>query len=363
MSDGTVQSGTADSPPIPWDSARSKDTARSKDSAGSQDSARSSGSTWQSRKSVASEKLVAVGYQAAWSVAGALPAEAAYRLADAAADLALSRRGPAVIQYAKNLRRVLGDGATPADLYGVTSAGLRSYARYWLETFRLPSMDHEEVVANARAQAVGMHHIGDAIGAGRGVVLVLPHSGNWDVAGLMLARDYGSFTTVAERLRPESLYRRFVEYRESLGMEIVPLTGGATPTSSLLKDRLRAGGMVVLLGDRDLTSSGVPVTFFGERTRMPAGPAMLAALTGADLCTVHLSFTQDGTQRGWRTCVAAPVELPGTRLAERVRGGTQAIATAFEGTIADRPQDWHMLQPLWLSDLPDGHAATVGERS
>ena len=101
-------------------------------------------------RSDTTEKLVAFGYRAAWSVAGALPSGPAYRLADAAAALAMSRRGPAVIQYAKNLRRVLGDSATPAKLHEMTAAGLRSYARYWLETFRLPSMDHDEVVANAR---------------------------------------------------------------------------------------------------------------------------------------------------------------------------------------------------------------------
>lgn len=307
------------------------------------------------------DALVALGYRAGWWVAGALPTRAAYRVADEAAALAMSRRGPAVIQYARNLRRVLGDGATPARLHEMTAAGLRSYARYWLETFRLPSMDRDAVIARARAEAVGMHHIAGAVAAGRGVVVALPHSGNWDVAGLMLARDYGSFTTVAERLKPESLYRRFVAFRESLGMEIVPLTGGPTAASSVLKDRLKAGGIVVLVGDRDLTASGVPVTFFGERTRMPAGPAMLAALTGADLLTAHLSFSQDGDRRGWRTDVSPPVDLPGTRLAERVRVGTQAIATAFEGTIASCPQDWHMMQPLWLSDLPAGHAAAVEE--
>jgi lauroyl/myristoyl acyltransferase len=308
------------------------------------------------------ENLAALGYRAAWAVAGAMPAEPAYRLADAAAGLAMSRRGPAVVQYARNLRRVLGDSATPATLYDTTSAGLRSYARYWLETFRLPSMDHDQVVAMAESEAVGMGHIGNAVAAGRGVVLALSHSGNWDVAGLMLAHQYGSFTTVAERLKPESLYRRFVEYRESLGMEIVPLTGGATPTSSVLKDRLRAGGIVCLLGDRDLTASGIPVTFFGAQTRMPAGPAMLAALTGADLCVAHLSYLGDGSGevRGWRTHVGPPIELPGTRLVERVRGGTQLVAAAFEAGIARRPWDWHMLQPLWVSDLPAGNAATVG---
>ncbi len=322
----------------------------------------SSGRVGRSLSGIA-EKLVALGFSAAWSVTGALPPGASYRIADAAADLAMARRGPAVVQYAKNLRRVLGANATPAGLHQLTAAGLHSYARYWLETFRLPSMDHQEVVASSRSRAMGMEHIRAAIDHGRGAVVVLPHSGNWDVAGLMLAQDYGSFTTVAERLRPESLYRRFVTYRESLGMEIVPLTGGSTMASSVLKERLRAGGIVVLLGDRDLTASGVPVDFFGERTRMPAGPAMLAALTGADLCVAHLSFWREGTARGWRTVIHPPMELPGTRLTERVRGGTQLIARAFEQDISQCPQDWHMLQPLWLSDLPAHHTARVGERS
>ena len=304
-----------------------------------------------------SDALSALGYRAAWSAARALPDRPAYRIAEAAADLAMSRRGPAVVQYAKNLRRVLGESATAAGLHATTAAGLRSYARYWLETFRLPSMDRDEVLARATSDTEGMEHIAAAVAAGRGVVMVLPHSGNWDVAGLMLAHEYGSLTSVAERLRPESLYRRFLQFRESLGMEILPLTGGATPTSSLLKDRLKAGGLVCLLGDRDLTASGVRVDFFGEPTRMPAGPAMLAALTGADLCAVHLSFTQDGNERGWRTYVAPPVQLPGTRLAERVKGGTQLLANEFQARIRTRPQDWHMLQPLWLADLPAGHVA------
>jgi len=306
-----------------------------------------------------SDALIAGGYHAAWAAAKTLPAPAAYRLADAAADLAMARRGPAVVQYARNLRRVLGEQATPSALHQVTAAGLRSYARYWLETFRLPAMDKDEVATRACADSDGLEHVTAAVQAGRGVVMVLPHTGNWDVAGLMIAHKYGSLTSVAERLRPESLYRKFVSFRESLGMEILPLTGGATPTSSVLKDRLRAGGIVCLLGDRDLTASGVPVTFFGEATRMPAGPAMLAALTGADLVTVHLSFTQRGTDRGWWTHISPPIELPGTRLADKVRAGTQAIATTFERTIARKPQDWHMLQPLWLADLPADHVASA----
>ncbi|MET3806393.1 KDO2-lipid IV(A) lauroyltransferase [Nakamurella sp. UYEF19] len=307
-----------------------------------------------------SDALISLGYRAGWAAAGKVPEGLAYRIADLAADRAMARRGPAVVRYARNLSRVLGDRATPRRLHEVTAAGLRSAARFWLETFRLPSMDHDEVAARSLSETTGMEHIGAAVAAGRGMVLALPHCGNWDVAGLMLAHEYGSLTSVAERLKPESLYRKFLEFRQSLGMEILPLTGGATPTSTLLKERLRAGGVVCLLGDRDLTASGVPVTFFGEPTRMPAGPAMLAALTGADLCVVDLSFTRNGSEWGWKHTITPPIELPGTRLAERVKLGTQAIATEFERGISRHPQDWHMLSPLWLADLPAGHAALPG---
>ncbi len=308
----------------------------------------------------ATDRLVALGYRAAWSGAGVLPDGLAHRIADAVAGRAMARRGPAVVQYARNLRRVLGDAADPALLSATTAEGLRSYARFWLETFQLPSMDREEVSTRFMAASSGMEHIAAAVAAGRGIVLVLPHSGNWDVAGMALAHTYGSLTSVAERLRPESLYRRFVGFRESLGMEILPLTGGAVPTSTLLKERLRAGGILCLLGDRDLTASGVPVSLFGETTRMPAGPVMLAALTGADLCVAHLSFRQQGGRPGWWTDVSPPLAIPGTRLADRVRQGTQLVADQFARGIRSRPADWHMLQPLWLADLPAGHAAVTG---
>ena len=307
------------------------------------------------------EQLTAWGYSAAWAAIKAFPDKPVSALADFIADRAFSRQGKAVRQYARNQRRVLGDRATPALLATTVRAGLRSYARYWLETFRLESMDPAEVVDRSLQGTIGLEYVRDAVESGRGVVVVLPHSGNWDVAALMVTRTFGGLTTVAERLRPESLYDRFVAYRESLGMEILPLTGGAVPASQVLKDRLRAGKIVCLLGDRDLTRSGVPVTFFGEATRMPAGPALLAAQTGADLCPVHLTFTADG----WANLIRPPMPLPGERLAEQVRTGTQALADIFAVGIAGRPQDWHMLQPLWLADLSDQRRAALktGDRA
>ncbi|HZE49799.1 MAG TPA: phosphatidylinositol mannoside acyltransferase, partial [Jatrophihabitantaceae bacterium] len=188
--------------------------------------------------------------------------------------------------------------------------------------------------------------------------LALPHMGNWDAAAIWLVAHCGSFTTVAERLKPESLYDRFVAYRESLGMEVLPLTGGASPAETLA-ERLRAGRAVCLLADRDLSRNGVEVEFFGEGTRMPGGPALLAATTGAALLPVSLWFTPDG---GWGQWIGPPIELTGKRLAEKVRAGTQALATVFETRIAEHPSDWHMLQKLWLSDLSVRTAPLNGHR-
>jgi KDO2-lipid IV(A) lauroyltransferase len=291
-----------------------------------------------------------VAYAAGWRTVAGIPAPLADRAFRLAADRATARRGPRTVQLARNYRRVLGDTATPETLAAVVRAGMRSYARYWRETFQLPTMDHAAVVAQVEAGTVGVEHLDAAMAAGRGAVIALPHSGNWDVAGLFGTRRYGNLVTVAERLRPESLFDQFVAYRQSLGMEILPLTGGpagAGGPSQILKDRLRQGALVCLLADRDLSASGVPVNFFGEPTRMPAGPALLAATTGAALLPVHLSFTDDG----WRQVIAPPVELPGRRLAEQVRGGTQLLADFFTREIGEQPADWHMLQPLWLADL------------
>lgn len=292
------------------------------------------------------DRLTDAAFGAGWSMVKTLPEPVADRLFRQAADTAFRRRGPSVVQLARNLHRVLGDRSTPASLAAVTRAGMRSYARYWKEAFRLPAMDHDAVFEQLQRSVIGAEHIDRAVDEGRGIVLPITHSGNWDAAGLWVTRRWGSMTTVAERLKPESLYEKFVAYRESLGMEILPLTGGRNP-SQVLRERLGAGAIVPLVGDRDLSASGVPVTFFGEATKMPPGSAMLAALTDSYLCPTNLSFTD----QGWAIHIHPPVALPGARLSEQVRGGAQLIADIFEQGISEHPADWHMLQPLWLADL------------
>jgi KDO2-lipid IV(A) lauroyltransferase len=183
------------------------------------------------------------------------------------------------------------------------------------------------------------------------VVLALPHSGNWDAAGVFFV-DWlgGPFLTVAERLRPESLYRRFVAYRESLGMQVVPLSGGPRPSSAVLRDWLADGRSVCLLVDRDLGSGGVPVRLFGRATIMPGGPALLAARTGASLHPVVCQFTA----RGWRLVVHPEVPVTGAgRLRDRVTAATQGLADAFAATIARQPEDWHVPGRMWPDVPPD----------
>jgi KDO2-lipid IV(A) lauroyltransferase len=300
-----------------------------------------------------SEHLVAAGYQVGWATVRGLPERVVDQLFRAVADVAYLRRGPGVVQFARNQLRVLGDTATPAELSAVVRAGLRSYARYWKETFRLEKMNLAEIARRANDASIGIENIDRGMASGRGVILALPHSGNWDIAGVAMVERFERMTTVVERLRPDSVYRQFLAYREAIGFEVLPHDDPAT--ISTLRRRLEQGGLVCLVADRDLSRSGIPVTFFSEPTTMPGGPSMLAALTGADLLPVHLSFLDDG----WLHHIGPPLTLQGSRLAEKVRHGTQALANAFEERIALHPADWHMLQPFWTADKPARSTVSV----
>lgn len=295
--------------------------------------------------------FVDVAFAAGWRLGRLLPAGVLSSVFRFGADIAVRRNGSGVRQLRSNLARVV-PRAGADELDELVLAGVRSYARYWCEAFRLPSMDLAALYQDVDPHLAGQAHLDAALAAGNGAICVLPHSGNFDVAGVWFVQrlDKG-FTTVAERLRPESVYRRFVAYRESLGFEIVPLTGGQRHPFGVLATRLRANGLVCLIADRDLTASGIPVTFFGERTRMPGGPAMLAAHTGAALLPVGSWFTDDG---GWEYRIHPPIAVAGK---PAVPAATQAMADVFAGDIAAHPADWHMWQELWLTDI-EGEAAT-----
>ncbi|MFJ3233061.1 phosphatidylinositol mannoside acyltransferase [Streptomyces sp. NPDC086787] len=291
------------------------------------------------------DRLTDALYGIGWSTVKRLPEPAAARLGRTIADLAWKRRGKGVQRLESNYARVVPD-ATPERLAELSRAGMRSYLRYWMESFRLPAWSPERIKAGVEIKDA--HHLTDGLAAGRGVILALPHLANWDLAGAWVTTDLKiPFTTVAERLKPESLYDRFVAYREGLGMEVLPHSGGSA--FGTLARRLRDGGLVCLVADRDLSASGVEVEFFGATARMPAGPALLAQQTGALLLPVTLWYDDSPVMRGR---IHGPVAVPGTGTrAEQASVMTQALADVFATGIAEHPEDWHMLQRLWLGDL------------
>ncbi|MFF1924208.1 phosphatidylinositol mannoside acyltransferase [Streptomyces sp. NPDC058221] len=284
-------------------------------------------------------------YGLGWAAVKKLPEPAARALFRTIADQVWKRRGKSVLRLESNLARVLPE-AGPARLAELSKAGMRSYMRYWMESFRLPTWDAGRIKASI--DVTDAHRLTEGLDAGRGVVLALPHLGNWDLAGAWVTTDLKvPFTTVAERLKPETLYDRFVAYREGLGMEVLAHNGGTA--FGTLAQRLRAGGLVCLVADRDLSASGVEVTFFGDTARMPAGPALLAQQTGALLLPVTLHYDDTPVMKAR---IHPPVEVPGSGdRAEKTSSMTQALADAFALGIAEHPEDWHMLQRLWLADL------------
>ena len=294
-------------------------------------------------------RLTDTGYAAGWRAVRMLPEPVARAGFEAGGRWAAGRDGTGVRQLRANLRVATGGRLGEAELDELHRRGMASYARYWQEAFRLPTLGIDRIRRDTRVP--GCERIAEAREQGRGVVLALPHSGNWDAAGAWLADWLGEpFLTIAERLKPESLYRRFLEYRESLGMKVAPLTGGPKPGSEVLREWLNDGGVSCLLVDRNFGTGGVPVTFFGRPTLMPSGAALLAARTGAALLPAVPRF--EGA--GWRIQVHPEVPVTGEgRLATRVTTAMQAVADVFTAGIAEHPQDWHMLGRIWPDVPPD----------
>lgn len=291
-----------------------------------------------------SERAADLGFGAGWTAVKRMPEPVVDRAFQLMADRAYRKQGRGVLQLQANLARVLPD-VRSEQLQDTTREGVRRYLRYWSEAFRLPAWSPERL-RESFVVLEGLEHLDAAVNAGTGAIMVASHSGNWDHAGAWACDRYGGIVTVAEKLKPEGLYDRFVAYRESLGMEVLP-HGDADTYRSLVR-RLNEGKLVCLVADRDLSGSGVPVDFFGETASMPAGPAMMSLLTGAPIMVVDLWHADEGLEGRVRPPLV-PVEADDRR--EAVAQLTQSMADSFARAIAEHPADWHMMQRLWLSDL------------
>jgi lauroyl/myristoyl acyltransferase len=291
-------------------------------------------------------RLASTGYGLGWSAVCRLPESFARAAAGEVADIAWRRQGSQVQILEGNLSRVLGPDADGTQLRTLSREAMRSYAQYWLEVFRLPVTPAGRVLADTTV--TGYETAFKYLDEGRGVIFALPHMGNWDIAGAWLVAQRGSFTTVQERLKPESLYDRFVGFREGLGFEVLPASGGAVSVFGTLTERLRAGKLVCLLADRDVTGTGTEVDFFGEKARMMGGSAALAERTGAAL------FPAWGWKDDDRTVIHVDDEITvpaGADRRQKVTAMTQQLACAFEAGIREHPADWHMLQRVFVKDL------------
>jgi KDO2-lipid IV(A) lauroyltransferase len=258
------------------------------------------------------------------------------------ADIAWRQRGRGVRQLEANLARAC-PSADSEQLRRLSKRAMRSYLRYWCEAFRLPVWSHSELVG--RIETAGEGPLRAAYARGNGVLIALPHMANWDHAGAWACLTGMPLVTVAERLRPEPLFDRFVAYRESLGMEVVPLSGDGNAFATLAQ-RLRAGRLVALVSDRDLTSTGVEVSLLGERARLPAGPAAFVPSDRRNAPCGHAVLRRSSTA----DLVPRPDPVPAGR--EGLVAVTQQLADAFSAGIRAHPHDWHMLQRVFTADLP-----------
>ena len=308
-----------------------------------------------------SNSLIDLAYASGWAAVRHVPEPVALSFFRSFADRATERDGRGVQRLRSNYARIQPD--LDADgLQELTRDGMRRYFRYWCEVFRLPSTSPQTVLERVHPDGVDM--LLESVDSGRGVVLALPHMGNWDLAGAWFTQAHGDrfegrLMSVAERLQPESLFDRFVAYRESIGLEILPLSGGSTPVFGALSQRLRSGGVVALVADRDLSKSGVEVDFFGDTARMPPGPAALAVATGAHLHPVGLWYDDRGLggriHEPLRPRIAAD-----SGDADVTADLVQQTADAFAMDIAQHTADWHMLQRIWIGDSATETAEATG---
>ncbi|MBD5787598.1 phosphatidylinositol mannoside acyltransferase [Cellulosimicrobium terreum] len=300
----------------------------------------------------------------AWRNARKVPDPLLRGLFTVVADVTWVLHGGGVRQLEKNLARVQ-PGLAPRELRRLSRTALRSYMRYYREAFTLPAWTPEQVAA--RVRVVGEQNLREHLDGDRSPVLALSHQGNWDLAGAYATRHLAPVLTVAERLEPEELFQEFLAFRNSIGLEILAL-GDGDVFRDLVRGASRPGKIIPLLADRDLTSRGIEVELFGERARVAAGPAALAVSTGTPLVPAGVYYERlRGARRRaagspWGLVirffprVEVPADVPRS---QRVAVATQGWVDALSIAIRERPEDWHMLQKVFVDDLdPERYART-----
>jgi phosphatidylinositol dimannoside acyltransferase len=275
-------------------------------------------------------------YSFGWRVAARLPRRLVALISSGASRVALQRDGIHVRTLRRNLALTTG---APVGRH-LMLAALESYLRNFYEVLALPAWSETEI--RCRVSAVNEPAVRDAH-AGPGVVVALPHSGNWDLAGAWACVTGMPVTTVAEQLA-DADYAAFVAFREGLGLEV--LSHRDPRALAALVDAIHRRRVVCLLADRDLSGTGVAVSWRGQQITMPAGPAIVARRTGAALVPAVCQFTEDGM------AIIIGESITPRRGRDGLALMMQDVADFFAETIARQPEDWHMMQPFFSDRKP-----------
>ncbi|CAN2203653.1 HtrB Lauroyl/myristoyl acyltransferase [Candidatus Nanopelagicaceae bacterium] len=281
-----------------------------------------------------------LAYLAGWKIVGLLPEKSAYALFYKISSYLYKKNGKSVRRLRTNYT-VVKPELSDEEIEKLVVDGLESYMRYWCDTFRIHRWSSQRI--QSTVTTTNDHLLRNPMNEGKGVIIALPHSGNWDHAGAYFCQEGIPLVTVAEILKPEKLFIKFLRYREEMGFEVLGLDARAFVT--LIK-RAREKRLIALVADRDLSSSGIPVTFFGRTAKMPAGPAVLAIKEGLPLVVAHVSYTEKGIHIDFH---AIDVPAQGGEEA-RIAATVQNVAKTFEIGISKRPEDWHMLQRIWIDE-------------
>jgi len=280
-------------------------------------------------------------YLFAWKVIGVLPEKSAYQLANLVSDQIFIKNGKGVKRLRSNYKRVMLN-ISERELEELTKNGMRSYLRYWFDTFRLNKWSKSRIIETTFV--VRENLLRDPIETKKGCIIALPHAGNWDHAAAYFCSTGIPITAVVERLKPEAIFKKFLAYRQSIGIEAISHREKTIP---ILMERLNQGKLVALVADRDMSRNGIEVNFLGGIAKMPAGPAILAIKSGSPLVTAYIRYLDEGIEITFDETIQLPIS--GSE-EEQIRIVTQSMADNFAKRIQDSPVDWHMLQRIWVDE-------------
>jgi KDO2-lipid IV(A) lauroyltransferase len=282
-----------------------------------------------------------LGYLLAWRIIGVLPEKIAYSLANLVSDYIFKKNGKGVKRLRSNYARVQPT-LSPESLTTLTKEGMRSYLRYWIDTFRLNKWSTERIISTTTV--TNEHLLRDPITSKQGCLVVLPHAGNWDHAAAYFCSTGINLTTVAEKLKPEQIFLKFLAYRESIGIEVLHTEEKVMPT---LLNRLTSGKLVALVADRDLSKNGIEVNFFDGVAKMPSGPARLILDSKSAFISAFITYTKQGIHIEFQNIGPIPTE---GSIEEKVQQLTQLMADNFATGIKSSTVNWHMLQRIWVDE-------------